>query len=436
MVKLFKIHKYSGLFAGVVLFILAITGFFLDHKNWSFMYDIHFENVPVSVYANEKKLIEAYWIDPKDEDHVVVGSRRGVFEKHEDTFEKKLNLQCLALRSDKDTLYAATSAGIYILQNDQWKLFALENEFVNAISIKNEKLLASVDKKDLLLLDLKGNTLSRTKVLINEDELHHDIKLARFVRDLHYGRGLFDGVLSLLINDYGAIILSVLSFTGYLIWFMIKKKKAKVSRKLIKIHANILVIIALIPFVILAITGIFLDHSKLLGSFMRSVTISHTILPPVYDSLQEDIWSVDLDTNVYRIGNRYGVYESKNFKEWKLVNKGFAYKMKHIENALYVSGMGAPNRVFKNETWFMFPKTPHMFKDISIIDGETIFLAHKHSLELPEVNDVSLYALLLSLHDGTFFSSWWVWINDIMAILLLVLGVTGTIRYLRKKRLL
>ncbi len=125
MVKLFKIHKYSGLAAGVLLFILAFTGFFLDHKNWSFIYNISFENVPSSVYKHEKRLVEAYWVNPKDEKNIVVGSRRGIYEKEGQTFVKTLDKQCLSLRFDGLNLYAATNDGIYILENKKRKSFAL-----------------------------------------------------------------------------------------------------------------------------------------------------------------------------------------------------------------------------------------------------------------------------------------------------------------------
>ncbi len=438
MVKLFKIHKYSGLMAGVLLLILAFTGFFLDHKNWSFMYKISFENLPKSVFVHEKKLVEAYWVNPKDPENIVVGSRRGVFEKTETGFVKTLDKQCLALRSDGQKLYAATDDGVYVLEDKVWKAFALEGEFINALSVYDDKLLVSLDKKWLTLLDAKsGKVLTQTEVLISEDELKKDISLSRFVRDLHYGRGLFDGMTSLLINDYASLVLVFLTISGYAIWYLIsRKKKAHVSRKLIRLHANVFVIAAVFPFIILLITGVFLDHPKLLGSFMKSVTIPHAVLPPVYGTLKEDIWSVDLDAKSYRIGNRYGVYESTDLQSWKMVSKGFAYKMKHLDETLYVSGMGAPNRILKNEKWKMLPKTPHMFKDINFLEEKAEFLSHKSKMQLPQMQSASLYSFLLALHDGTFFSSWWVWINDIAAVLLLVLGITGTTRYLKKKRLI
>lgn len=438
MVKLFKIHKYSGLAAGVLLLVLAFTGFFLDHKNWSFMYTISFENVPSSVYKHEKRLVEAYWVNPLDKNDIVVGSRRGIFHKTENGFEKLLDKQCLALRYNEENLYAATDDGVYVFKDKRWKNIVLEGLFINALSVDKNKLLASVDKKDLVLFDINSSKiLSKTQVLISEEDLKNDIKLSRFVRDLHYGRGLFDGISSLLINDYAAIVLTILSISGYIIYYLIKTKKHVLwSRRLIRLHANIFTVIAIIPFIILLITGIFLDHPKLLGSFMRAVNIPHVILPPVYGTLKEDIWSVDLDNNTYRVGNRYGVYESSDLKIWKMVSKGFAYKMKRIDENLYTSGMGAPNRILSENEWKMFPKTPHMFKDINIIDKDKQFLSHKSKMQLPTPEGATLYSILLALHDGTFFSSWWVWINDIAAILLLVLGITGTLRYLKKKKLI
>jgi len=402
------------------------------------MYTISFENVPSSVYKHEKRLVEAYWVDPNDARNIIVGSRRGIFEKKEDGFVKSLDKQCLALRYDGKRLFAATDDGIYILKGQKWAPLILQGFFINAISVYEDRLLASVDKKELVLIDTKHvKILSKTEVLISEDELQNDIKLSRFVRDLHYGRGLFDGISSLLINDYAALILIMLSLSGYVIWYLIKTKKhAQLSRSLIRLHANIFAIIAIIPFIILLVTGVFLDHAKLLGGFMRSVSIPYVILPPVYGTLKEDIWSVDLEGETYRIGNRYGVYESSDLKEWKMVSKGFAYKMKRLDDTLYTSGMGAPNRILSENEWKIFPKTPHMFKDINILNSQKEFLSHKSKMQLPSSKDATLYSILLALHDGTFFSQWWVWINDIAAVLLLVLGITGITRYLKKKKLI
>ena len=167
---------------------------------------------------------------------------------------------------------------------------------------------------------------------------------------------------------------------------------------------------------------------------MKSVTIPSALLPPVYGSLRHDIWSVDLgDGGVVRIGNRYGVFAFANGK-WRLESPGFAYRMMREGDRLYVSGMGAPNRIYENGEWHILPRTPHMFRAVvQTPEGIRFFSPHGTSLPLPTFNDITLYTLLLGIHDGTFFASWWPWVNDAAALALLLLLFTGTMRWWRKK---
>ncbi|MCF6201284.1 MAG: PepSY domain-containing protein [Hydrogenimonas sp.] len=309
--------------------------------------------------------------------------------------------------------------------------------YVNSIAVHGDKVVAAVDKHLFFVIDKEsGKVLKRVVAEPNRNDIGGAVTLARFVRDLHYGRGYVDSELSLWINDYGAIALAWLSISGFIIWWRIKRKNgAKVTRKVIKTHSNIFALAAALPLVVLAVTGIFLDHAKALGAFMKSIQVPSYLLPPVYSGLSHDIWSVDFDGKQYRIGNRYGVFASSDLKEWRLENSGFAYRMFREGKRLYVSGMGAPNRVFENGKWRVLANTPHMFKDIVNSGGEKVFFStHKPNQPLPSFNSITLYTLLLSLHDGTFFSSWWVWVNDAAAILLLLLIATGAVRWQLKKR--
>lgn len=438
MVKVHKLHKFSGISAGIILLILSISGFFLDHDKWSFLYTTTFSSVPSHNLNADKRLNNAYYVDETNSQHIIIGSYRGLFESF-DGGQRFLNvstLQILAIVPYGEELYCATSDGVY-LYGEQFKSLGLKGEYITSLSISDKFIIAVEDKETIIILqreDLKP--LSRNIVKIEKSKLQEDIKLSRFVRDLHYGRGLFDGDMSLLINDYGAIVLTFLALSGYAVWFLIRRKKhAKFTRNLIKTHANIVAIIASIPLIILAITGVFLDHPSLLGKFMKSVKVSHSILPPVYDSLQSDIFSIDYDGKTYRVGNRYGVYKSENLKEWELEDRGLAYKMIRKGDTLYISGMGAPNRVFRDGGYKLLPHTPHMFKDVILKDARVEYFSCMHTtLALPKFSDITLYSLLLALHDGTFFSEWWVWINDFGAFALVVLSITGTIRWYRKKR--
>lgn len=436
MVKLYKLHKFFGLSAGLVILILGITGFFIDHDKWNFLYSTTFKYVPQTTLDAEKKLLEAYWVDPQNNNHIFVGGKRGIFESKDGakSFVKVKDIQCLGIRSNAYGVFAATNDGVYRLENNLWNLYALAGEYITSLALHNEDIVVVLDKHEIVHLHEK-EILKSTEVHISKEKLEHSINLSRFVRDLHYGRGIFDGDISLLINDYGALYGFLFAMSGYIIWWLVKRKKQpKLTRKLIRIHANWFAIIAIFPLLIVAITGIFLDHSKDLNRFMRSVTISEKILPPVYTSLKHDIWSVDYDGETYRIGNRHGIFQSHDLKNWDFEIKGLAYRMIRDDKNLYVSGMGAPNRIYTNE-WKILPKTPHMFRDMIKRDERIGYFSTHGNLKegLPKFENATLYSLLLTLHDGTFFASWWVWVNDYAALSLLLLFFTGSIRWYRKK---
>ena len=440
MVNTHKLHKFFGLTAGIVILILSITGFFLDHDRWNFLYTTTFKYYPSSIENADKRLFSAYYIDPQDTKHLVCASKRGLFESFDNgtSFQNILPLQINSIKSDKEgRLYFATSDGIYVKNNKRVERFLLEGRYINAMSIWDDTLIAVHDKKDIYMIDIPTKGIETVfDVHIAKEELHEDIKLSRFVRDLHYGRGLLEGDISLYINDFGAIVLTILGMSGFIIWYYIhKKKRAITSRKWIKYHANIVSVLAVVPVVILLITGIFLDHSGGLRNFMKSVSIPHSILPPVYDTLESDIWSVDYDGKILRIGNRYGVYASENLQDWYLDSRGFGYSLSRDGDTLYVGGMGAMNRIYDGE-WHSLPHTPHMFKSVFHKNGNIeYFSSHKTDMPLPRFQDITLYSILLTLHDGTFFSSWWVWVNDYAAIAMLLLFITGIMRWLKKKRL-
>ncbi len=437
MVTLHKLHKIAGLAAGLPLFLLAVTGFFLDHDAWPFLY-----RVTTTISGNiapdaSVRLVEGYRIDPANPNRLTVCTRRGIYESDDGgrNFQKMSDLQCLGLAAEGDALFAATDDGIYWREKSRWLPLALKGAFVNAITVHDGRILASVDKSKLYLIDRLGIVQSLALPPIDPELLRRPITLARFVRDLHYGRGIFESPFSLWLNDYGAVVLAWLALGGFLIWRRIRAKKGgRTTRRLIKLHANLVTIAAGIVLVVLAVTGIFLDHARGLGAFMKSVTIPSSILPPVYGSLRHDIWSVDLgEGGVVRIGNRYGVFAYRK-GEWRLESPGFAYRMIREGDRLYVSGMGASNRIYENGEWHTLPRTPHMFRAVvQTPEGVRFFSPHGTRLPLPALNDITLYTLLLGLHDGTFFASWWPWVDDTAALALLWLLLTGTIRWWKKK---
>lgn len=441
MPRLSKLHKLGAHTVFFILVILSVSGFFLNHKTWNFLYTTTFRSVPESVLHHNDALISGYWIDPKDEKHVVVAGKRGVYESldqgHE--FKQTLALPCNAIKSYEDNLYVATHNGIYRKNGQRnWSVIALPNESINSMGVYADRIIASVDQSEIVILDLEGNILERTSPKIEVSELEHDISLARLIRDIHYGRGLFDGISSLILNDFGTIMLAFLLFSGMMISIFIYQTRKKIAnrgqaiKQVLRLHATPLSIVAGIPLILIALTGIVLDHSKLFTPFLKSISIASSYQPPVYHKLSEDIWSVDYDGRVYRLGNRHGVYQSDDFKTWRFENKGFAYKMIRNDEALYVSGMGAPSRTLSQGKWEKLEHAPHMFKDVMKLNGKTVYLkGHKNTLPLPHFHDATLYSVLFALHEGSFFGEWWAYVNDVTAAVLIFLLISGTILWIR-----
>ena len=435
MVKLstFKLHKFAGLVAGGVLFVLAISGFVLDHDYWRVFYSLRFSTDTQELQHKEQRLITSKIVT---QDGVYVGSMRGVYEKKNENFLEVLSLPTMAIVENNNTLFAATTEGVYIRSKNGWKPFALKGEVVTSLSATIKGLVAVVQKSEIVVLDFDAKIVQRTAVSIPQQQLASNITLSRFLRDLHYGRGLFDDGVSLLLNDYAAFVLAYLALSGYIIWLLIRQKRfARATRFLIKTHANSLVIFSTVIMLILGVSGIYLDHASFLNKYTKNVSIANAALPPVYKTLKEDIWSVASFENSYYIGNRLGVYRSDDLVEWKRVSKGFGYSLSSVGGKLYIGGMGASNRVCDKDGCKMLPNTPHMFKQVYVENEQLHYLSTHHLEEsMPSFNDISLYTLMLSLHDGSFFASWWIWVNDIAVVLLCVLIVTGSMRWWKKKR--
>ena len=447
MFKLRKIHKYAGIFSGVVLILLSISGFFLNHDNWKFLYTTTFSNsyLPETTIKYNQRLYNSYKVDIKDSSVRLYVGFRGVYrsENGGQDYTQVSSIPFYDVVQNKNgDYYGATTEGVYLSvdKGKHWRPWALKERVITSISVNENKVLVAVDKKELYLLDMNGKHIQQGVVRIKQELLKQDIRLSRLIRDVHYGRGIFDDGLSLLWNDLVAGWLIILAFTGYLLWYLIRnirydKTYKKPLSLFLKIHRSSVVLLTVIPLVLLGITGILLDHNNFFAKFLAQTTVSKEILPPIYRSLKEDIWSIDYKDGEYMIGNRYGVYRSSNMKDWSLVSKGFAYRMMRYKGTLVVSGMGSANRYYKDNKWHILKNTPHMFRSVNSINNQDHYFAFStKEIVLPMVKSTSLYTILLSIHDGSFFAPWWVFINDIASILLIVLLITGLTLWWKKIR--
>ncbi len=448
-----QIHKVSGLLFGAVLLILAFTGFFLNHDNFNILWDIRFnkESLPKAVAEKTANAFTSFKVNSENTSHQMAGSRMGFFLSLDggQVYQKTLSEQVLAIepqrwhgKEDYEHLFVATTDGIYQSQNSgkNWVALALQGQPIESISVFDGFLYAVVDKRKIHKINIETGESEHLEFTPLAPEILPDqISLGRFVRDLHYGRGLFSGDSSLLINDFSAMVLFFLPVSGLLIYLAIKKiRRRKTKNKTTlyfwrNLHSNKLVIFSFIPIFLLLVTGVILDHPDFFRSFLKTTKLSISYLPPVYRDLSTDIWGIDYDGAHYRIGNRLGVFKSADLKNWSLDSSGFAWRMKRLGNDLYVGGMGSPNRLLVDHQWQILEGKAHMPRDFFRIGDEThLFTKHHHHFQMPVLEQVPVYHVLLALHDGEFFHEYWVFVNDLASIAALVLLITGFIKWYRR----
>ena len=117
-------------------------------------------------------------------------------------------------------MYVATGNGLYKkeFKSTIWNKYLLDGKIITSLNIYKDRLLAVEDKTKVILVDLNNDSiLVNSGINIPKELLNSDITLSRFVRDLHYGRGLFDGDISLFINDFATIVLIILGFNGFIL---------------------------------------------------------------------------------------------------------------------------------------------------------------------------------------------------------------------------
>ena len=446
----FKLHKLVGIFVSFWLFNLALTGFLLNHEknllNFDFLWNINIPDRFFSKDALERhrfREVTSYKVHHKKH-WEAIGSMRGFYVNKGNGFKKIFDGKVFKIepyrdsnfRENFDVLYLATNKGIY---KYTWIgvpiRLDLKEKNITSISINGNWIVFVKNKKDIYMYNLHtGNIMS---IIPYVSEIPKNISLNRFVRDFHYGRGVFTNPFSAYMNDFFAIWMIIMIFSGFAILFIYKYLKIykykKGKNKLnfaIKLHSNKITLIS-IPFVfLLTITGIFIDHPK----FFKPITnlkINTSIMPPAYHLPEKDIWDIDFDGKYIRIGTRIGIYKTNiskiqgNKLKFSLEKSVFAYKFIRNGKVLFLSGMGNPSFRLENGNW----KMVNIHMPVDFVKGKPI----KRN-ELPIFsNTLPLYAFLLTLHDGSFFDKNLIYLNDLSGFLVVVLLITGLIRYMKRK---
>ncbi|NPA32036.1 MAG: hypothetical protein GXO04_00240 [Aquificae bacterium] len=429
-----KLHRVAGVLSFLWLFLLTLSGLLLNHEknllSWDFLWRWE---VPISLFhpdalkAHANRDITSLLNTKKG---LFIGAMTGFYDPSGKRLYKGRVFKLEPLTNEGTPIALATDDGIKIFDGKRIKDLTLTGQVVTSLSVNYPKAIAVIKKRELYLVDLKdGSTLPLPTPQVAE--LPEKVRLGRFVRDFHYGRGLLTQPLSAYLNDLFSLALLWSTLTGFVLFFVRKLKgKRKTKRLLYRLHGTKSLLLTL-PFVfLLLLTGLFINRWELFLPLMRA-EVPLNLLPPAYRSPHTDIWDVDYDGRTVRIATRVGLYRL-DAGIWRLECEGFAYKLRRFGEKLYISGMGAPNRVLTKEGCEILTNTPHMPVDFVKKDGKVVPVV-RNRVKL-ERSSLPLYTFLLSLHDTSAIGYRFLLLNDITALLSLFLCVSAL--YLWGRRLI
>ncbi len=391
----FFIHKWAGLIGAAWLAVLGLTGFFLDHDSWRWLMQDKSPAflTPASLDANSARGVARYLqIDPSDRSIQVTGGPRGLWLSRDGgttwtatRFLDGDHPQILAIEPDPavgwSLLWFASDNGVYV-SNDQGataRQTALKGEYVTSLAAGSapDELLAVIDKSKIVRFKTEEPAKIDTIELgpLGPESRVTDVQLNRFVRELHFGKGVAGSLTSLVMNDIGGLGMFILSLTGLLYWGLPKwwkhraksvggaTKATKAARRstivwLFRAHSATLGVASALMLIYLAVTGIFIGHGRELGGWMKATRIPQAYLTPAFDGSS---WAGWIDAIVaypampgaFTIGNRVGMFTTlDNGRSWAREEDatgkpvGAATRLRRIGDKLLVSGgMAGPSLI-------------------------------------------------------------------------------------------
>ena len=483
-----RLHKWAGLLAGVWLAVLGISGLLLDHRQdwrWLWQYTVADVWLPDEVIAKARSGIwRIYQIHPHNPGQQIAGGPRGLlWTENAGTFWKQtrftqsngtpeVNAAVIASRDNRLELWLATDDGLWLSRNfgKSAQRVGLTGENITSLTQGHNAtvLLGVKNRSRAFEFDTDNNTCHWLALSpLRKDSLPDEISLSRWVHDLHFGRGVIFSPLDLLINDFSGAALLLLPLTGFLFWYIPKRWRAQkphgpattvkkhTMRTLLRTHSSLTGLVLCVPIIYLAISGIFLNHGKELGKWMKSVAIAQPLQTPVYAlrSWGSEIYAIaaypDHPQRI-SLGTRLGLFTSDDFgNSWRRESAidGFVWTLKRMDNTLLLGGMGAPNRVLLNGSWQIVKDSGHMPTDItrdpdgrwywinskSVMKGGLNKPYVKANVAFPTLTGVAWFYLLDALHSGMLFTPQWKWVNDVFALLAVFLVLSGLTRWWRNK---
>ena len=390
----FFIHKWIGLFAALWLAVLGLTGFFLDHDLWRWQNQTltpSWLTTPALEQSAKLGLVRLLQIDPGDRSHEVAGGPRGLWVSRDAgetwqaaAFANGDRPQILAIEPDGalgwKRLWFAADDGVYLSEDGgaSARQAALRGETVTSLAVgaAPDEMIAVVDHSRVFRFKTDDPATATPIELAppGPEARPADITLNRFMRELHFGKGVVDPFSSVLMSDVGGVAMVVLPITGVLFWALPKwwrrqarrkerPRTSKVAKKatvlwLFRVHSVTLGVVSVLMIVYLSVSGVLVGHARELGNWMRGIRMPQAFLTPIFAIHSWDDWIDSIvaypgKPDALTIGNRIGLFTSLDGgKTWAL-EKGAdgkplqnAGRLRRLDDKVLVpNGMAGPSLI-------------------------------------------------------------------------------------------
>lgn len=494
-----QVHLWLGLIAFAWLFVLGVTGFILDHPEWrwtkQWTVTSAFGSDHIFIDETLGIILRNFHVDPANPERMIGGGERGLWRRaHADapwvdvSYENARGLPRLLamvpdLRAPWQRIWLATDDGIWLVHGSegQARLVALPGLEVVALSVGSsptELIGATPDHAFRLdVTDTDGNLNQPRLISLADTQVRNmpeTINLARVLTDMHLGWGLFSRGTSVLINDFGALVIAFLCVTGLLQWWLprrwrnanAKGRKIKAEgraadragkmRLIYRSHAPVLGVLAVLPILYLCLTGIFFDHARTFMVASKDTHVSRDILFSAFDlsDMRGEVTGVvgtPGEPETLSLMTRIGLVRTPdNGQTWHMVDdlpmlahaKGGLTGMLYTHGTTFIGTHGGPiyTRTDGEDAWSQVPGLRMFIQDAAKVGDEWILKGSRGfvrgtldgnltplEVPLPDISGMPINSFVADLHAGFMFTDHWVWVNDAVAVIAILLALSGLV---------
>ena len=485
-------HKWAGLLAAAWLIVLGATGFVLDHPDWRPSNQL---TVPESWGSPDlTRFIRVTYmrqvlVDPNDSSRWYGGSERGLWSSADggeswipvDFRSRDYSPQVYAIIEHPDIGFdralVATDEGLWQFETArQVRPLLMTDVAINSLSRGRgaNEIIGVAGHSRVFSYDVASQQIYWAPMQPIEPVISGEVPLTRYILNTHFGHGIAEGALGILINDLAGVAMVILGVTGFLYWFLRRRwrlrpaaassaKKRRMTKLLFRSHAPFVGLLAAVPIFYVSLTGIPADHIRAIYKWAESVSVPAALVPAGFSmrSLAGDIQDIVInpaDGKELIIATRKGLYHSSDGGgRWvrrdnlpiRKADYGNSLHLFRIDDTIFV-GAGLDANFASADGGASWLPVTGPFTGISsgARSGDTWYLKNSQGVfagidlrdELPQtavrpppLEGMPLFLFLADIHTGHAIHPLFPWVNDLVALLALVLVCTGPVVWWRRK---